>query len=191
MKHQKKTSKKKGLVICVVLAVLLVLVIAGAAFLVVSNDGGSTGRTAIEAEVDAKDSSADSAMSSGDGSDSEGIIPTIYMDLACPKWVKDSMRVREIAEDDFYRLDFSGLITDREFELFSILFAKESSEGSLLGTLKTEDEGLLEVRIVIEPLECGDSWSEEQTNEARMLQEYANDVIDQLNANEDFTPAKQ
>lgn len=116
------------------------------------------------------------------------VIEAAYCDLNYPAQWKDAVRWDEMETEIGDIITFYGTVNAKESVLFSIYFAESSDESFPIGVLNAN--GIeMDVSMEIPDLPDNGGWSDTDRTLFYGLQETANDVIERLNDNPEFTPA--
>lgn len=116
------------------------------------------------------------------------VIEAAYCDLYYPARWKDAVRWDETETEIGDIITFYGTVNAKESVLFSIYFAESSDESFPIGVLNAEGMEM-DVSMEIPDLPDDGGWSDTDRALFYGLQETANDVIERLNDNPEFTPA--
>lgn len=115
------------------------------------------------------------------------LVSTTYGQFEYPVAFCDLLVIREDNDSSCAQLDFFALIGEREAKLFTVFFGKE--EGAPVGTLKLADwEEELSVTAVFYDDTEGMDENSQFTYYA--VKETFNDIVQSLEKNAGFTPAK-
>ena len=98
-------------------------------------------------------------------------------------------KVEEVRTEDGANctVTFQTKISGKEVVLFSVVMGPDEAEGYLLGQLKDEATGMINVYSVMNEADP-EAWSEEEYSEICALQERVNDIIVQFFEDERFVP---
>ena len=184
MVSQKGKLSKGTVVLLVVIAIFLVIIVIQAVML--------AGRKPVSEGSHLDDPAYAIGADNTDPTVQENVsgepLDTRYIDLVYPDDLKGKMNVTVEDLENGVVIVFTGNISGMELELFTITMSKESGEGFLMGVLKHETEGELQVTMQMNEQDALD-WTEEEYAEINALQERVNDIIAQFYDDPRFSPS--
>ena len=116
-------------------------------------------------------------------------VDTPYMTFYYPEEWRDKVEIEHSSNGANSVTTFHTEISGKRVELFSVILGADEDEGYLLGQLKNEMDGTVNVYTLVYEVSAED-WTEEEYSEICSLQERINDIIIQFYEDERFEPSR-